>query len=165
MKHLEIALKEYGQKEIVGDQHNPRIVKYSTDIGNTWVSTDEVHWCSEFVNWCLLQAGIQGTKSAVARSFLKWGDETKTPQLGDLAVLWRPPQGSTNGHIGFYIADTQDGKGVFLLGGNQNDEVNIKAFPKEQVISFRRVPDISKQKEEIINRLIVLMGQLSQMQK
>lgn len=138
MKHLQIALQEYGQKEIIGEGNNPRIVQYSQDIGNTWVTTDEVAWCSEFVNWCLLQAGIKGTKSAVARSFLKWGEETKTPKLGDIVVFWREPKGSNNGHIGFYINETPTH--VRVLGGNQSNEVNIKPFGKEYVLSYRKVP-------------------------
>lgn len=137
MKHLEIALKEYGVKAIVGNIHNPRIVKYSVDIGNTYVRDDEVAWCSEFVNWCLLQAGIKGTKSAVARSFLTWGEETKTPALGDIVVFWRETPLSKKGHIGFFINETPGE--VFVLGGNQNNEVNIKRFPKNQVLSYRKV--------------------------
>lgn len=137
MKHLEIALKEYGVKGIVGGDHNPRVVQYSTDIGNTWVKDDEVAWCSEFVNWCLLQAGIQGTKSAVARSFMNWGKETDKPELGDIVILWREPVGSKNGHIGFYINETE--RGVRILGGNQNNEVNIKVFDKKYVLSYRKV--------------------------
>lgn len=158
MKHIEIALKEYGQKEIVGDKHNPRIVQYSTDIGNTWVTTDEVHWCSEYVNWVLKQAGIKGTNSAVARSFLKWGEETKIPEPGDIVVFWREPKGSNNGHIGFYINETPTH--VRILGGNQNDEVNIKLFPKEQVLSYRKVPNIIAQKEELVTKLYDLTKQL-----
>lgn len=137
MQPLEIALKEYGVKEIVGPKHNPRVVQYSTEIGNTWVTTDEVHWCSEFVNWCLLKTGIKGTNSAVARSFLTWGEETKTPTLGDIVVFWREPKGSNNGHVGFYINETPDS--IRVLGGNQNDAVNIKSFSKTQLLSYRKV--------------------------
>lgn len=138
MKHLQIALQEYGQKEIVGSKHNARIVQYSTDIGNTWVHDDEVAWCSEFVNWCLLQAGIKGTKSAVAFSFLTWGEETKTPELGDIVVFWREPKNSGSGHVGFYINETDTT--IRVLGGNQNDEVNIKEQSKTQLLSYRKVP-------------------------
>lgn len=139
MKHLEIALGEYGEKEIVGPVNNPRIVKYSTDIGNNWVKDDEVAWCSEFVNWCLLQAGIIGTKSAVARSFLSWGEETKTPILGDIVVCSRPPNPAA-GHVAFFINEN-NGK-YYCLGGNQNNEVNITAYDKSRVISCRRVKSI-----------------------
>lgn len=152
MKHLGIALKEYGQKSIAGDKDNPRVVQYSTDIGNTWVTDDEVAWCSEFVNWCLLQAGIKGTKSAVARSFLKWGEETKTPQLGDIVVFWREPVGSNNGHVGFFINETPTT--VRVLGGNQSNAVNIAEYQKDKVLSYRKVPVQSD------SAIIALQGQL-----
>lgn len=137
-KHLLVALKEYGQKEIEGSANNPRIVKYSTDIGNTWVTNDEVAWCSEFVNWCLLQVGIQGTKSAVAKSFLNWGEPTNDPQLGDIVIFNRPPDPAA-GHIGFFIRKEKEL--VFTLGGNQNNEVNIAKYPESRVVSYRKVPE------------------------
>jgi len=37
MKHIEIALKEYGIKEIPGKDHNQRILQYFEDIGHAWV--------------------------------------------------------------------------------------------------------------------------------
>lgn len=142
-------------KEVVGDKHNARIVQYSTDIGNTWVKTDEVAWCSEFVNWCLLQAGIQGTKSAVAKSFLKWGEETKTPKFGDLVVFsWD----ATSGHIGFYVNETPDV--VLVLGGNQNNEVNVTRYKKDKIASYRKVPVIDHEaKANAIYASVVLMLQ------
>lgn len=159
MKHLDAALKEIGQKEIAGSVDNPRIVQYSTDIGNTWVKDDEVAWCSEFVNWCLLQAGIKGTKSAVARSFLTWGEETKTPQLGDLVIFgWTP----TSGHIGFYINETPTT--VRVLGGNQNDEVNITTYKKDKILSYRKVPQETvdiKLLESIVASLQVILKSLT----
>ncbi len=142
MSPIEYALKEYGQKEIAGDKHNPRVVQYSTDIGNTYVKTDEVAWCSEFVNWCLLQAGIQGTKSAVARSFMTWGEETKTPQFGDLVIFaWD----ATSGHIGFYVNETEHI--VRVLGGNQDDEVNITRYKKDRIVSYRKVPVVNEEEK------------------
>ncbi len=164
MNHLQIALNEYGVKEIVGDQHNPRVVQYSQDIGNTWVTTDEVYWCSEFVNWCLFKAGIQGTKSAVARSFLNWGEETKTPQVGDIVVFWRDPKGSNNGHVAFYINETPTQ--IRVLGGNQNDEVNIKLMPREQVLSYRKVPaQLDDEAEKLFNSIIPLLEELIVLKK
>ena len=160
MKHLLIALKEVGQKEIVGDVDNPRIVQYSSDIGNTWVKDDEVAWCSEFVNWCLLQAGIKGTKSAVARSFLTWGEETKTPQLGDLVIFgWTP----TSGHIGFYINETPTT--VRVLGGNQSDEVNITTYKKDKILSYRKVPVVDQNTAILESVVVALKGILATLKK
>lgn len=146
MRPIDYALMEYGEKEIVGTTNNPRIVKYSTDIGNTWVTNDEVAWCSEFVNWCLLQAGITGTKSAVAKSFLKWGEETTTPSVGDLVIFNRPPDPAA-GHIGFFCNE-HNGK-IYTLGGNQGNEVNISGYDKSRVLSYRKVPGKVESSNEV----------------
>eukprot|EP01156_Anaeramoeba_ignava_P011257 Anaeramoba_ignava/a482504_22.p5 GENE.a482504_22~~a482504_22.p5 ORF type:complete len:143 (+),score=5.17 a482504_22:255-683(+) len=74
---FKIALEEMwaGVTEIRGRKHNPRIIEYhkSTTLR---ASNDETAWCSSFVNWCIEQAGLKGTDSAAARSWLKWGKKT-----------------------------------------------------------------------------------------
>ncbi|MBU5614452.1 peptidoglycan-binding protein [Geomonas sp. Red51] len=54
---LKIAAAEVGQREFPGSPANPRIIMYhgATSLRAT---SDEVAWCSAFVNWCLKQAGI-----------------------------------------------------------------------------------------------------------
>ena len=58
--------------ESAGESDNPRILEYhkSTTVKDL---RDEVPWCSSFVNWCLKEAGIQGTDSAGAASWTSWG--------------------------------------------------------------------------------------------
>lgn len=151
MTHMEIALREYGVKEI-NPGENPRIVKYSTDIGNTWVtSDDQVKWCSEFGNWCLKQAGIQGTNSGAARSFLTWGTPLTEPEFGCIVLIG--DAGVVN-HFTFYVSEVQgDPTKFYGLGGNQNDSVNITTFSKSRVISYRKVPKVDQtaQLEKIID--------------
>ena len=49
---------------------NPRIRLYhGTTSGGAM--PDEVAWCSSFVNFCVEQAGLSGTDSKAARSWLK----------------------------------------------------------------------------------------------
>ena len=89
---LNIALQECNAKvrEIAGSQHNPRILAYhlATALKAT---TDEVPWCAAFVNWCLREAGIEGTFSAEARSFLRWGltIPLESIEAGDVVVFAR----------------------------------------------------------------------------
>ena len=137
MTPLEIALKEYGTKEIGGLLHNPQVLKYFRDIGQTWVKDDETAWCAAFVNWCLKKAGRPYLNTLNARSFLNYGSMTKNPKLGDLVVLWRIKKGGPFGHAGFYI--TENANEFFLLGGNQANEVNISRYPKSQFLGFRSV--------------------------
>ncbi len=131
---LEVARKEIGVCEISGSKSNPRIIEY--DQATVLKATnDETPWCSAFVNWCFAQVGIEGTRSAAARSWLQWGCEIKTPVLGCVCVLKRGLS-LWQGHVGFYIGEGPAGH-VQLLGGNQGNAVKIEAFPVSKIISYR----------------------------
>lgn len=134
--YYEIALLENGISEVVGKKHNPRVLEYhkSTTLE---AKDDETSWCSSFVNWCLDQAGLKGTNSAAARSWLTFGEDvTKTPQIGDIVVFWRESKNSWKGHVGFYAGETLTHIEVF--GGNQDNKVCFKKYPKLQLLSIRR---------------------------
>jgi len=133
-KWLQAALCELGIKEIVGEEHNPRVLEYH-DTTTLDADTDEVPWCSSFVNWCIEQAGLKGTRSAAARSWLQWGREVSEPCLGCLVVLSRGDS-PTSGHVGFYIESVNHGKHVNILGGNQSNTVKLETFPVERVLAY-----------------------------
>lgn len=134
---LDIAFSEYGNKEIPGDKHNPEILKYFTGIGHTWVKNDETSWCSAFVNWCCKGAGLEYSGKLNARSWLNIGENIQYPQLGDIVVLWREKKDSWKGHVGFFIHETD--KLIYILGGNQHNQVCIMAYPKNRLLSYRRL--------------------------
>ena len=131
---LEVARKEIGIHELAGSQHSLRILEYgqSTVLKTT---TDEMAWCSAFVNWCFAQVGINGTRSAVGRSWLKWGRSILDPVPGCVAVLKRG-HSPRQGHVGFFVSKDPDGH-IELLGGNQKDSVCIQKFSSSQVLSYR----------------------------
>src|SRR5258707_11602572 len=52
-------------------RNNPRILEYFTAT-TLHTKKESTSWCSAFVNWCMRQSGIAGTRSAAARSWLKW---------------------------------------------------------------------------------------------
>lgn len=135
MKHIDIALREYGVKEGPKGEPNPRIIQYHHDIGFTHIFTDKKGWCSEFVNWCLLKAGLKGTKSAVAVAFATWGQPIDVPNFGDIVLLSDKSGSKEVTHIGFVIA-LRD-KQIWVLGGNQDDEVNITKFKESRVVMYR----------------------------
>jgi uncharacterized protein (TIGR02594 family) len=134
------ALSQYGIKEITGSNHNPTILKYFSEIGHEWVKDDETAWCSAFINWCALKAGYEHSGKLNARSWLSVGTELKLPVLGCVVVLWRTAKNSGFGHVGLYIGEDKDY--VYLLGGNQGNEVNISKFPKYRVLSYRNLNKI-----------------------
>lgn len=132
------ALREYGITEEAGTSVNDaRIVQYSKDTKFNF-STDEVPWCSVFVNWVALQVGAQMSKSAMARSWLNVGTKILTPELGDVVILQRAGS-PISGHVGFYIGAHEDGKRIYILGGNQSNQVNISAFNKSDLLGYRRL--------------------------
>ncbi|QWV98221.1 TIGR02594 family protein [Geomonas nitrogeniifigens] len=120
---IKIAAAEIGQKEIPRTSANPRILLYHSTT-SLRATSDEVAWCSAFVNWCLRQVGIAGTDSAAATSWLHWG-LISAPRLGAISVV-RKVTGEN--HVAFYISETSDY--YKLLGGNQGDQVRISKYYK-----------------------------------
>lgn len=137
---LKIAFGELGQKEISGPIHNERILEYQDATGLNF-GTDEVPWCSIFANWVALQAGLPKSDNAMARSWLNVGYKTNWPQPGDIVVFYRNGRNSIYGHVGFFLGYTKSGKSIYCLGGNQNDEVNIKTFNTSRILEFRSLTD------------------------
>jgi uncharacterized protein (TIGR02594 family) len=130
---MAIARGEVGQKEIKGAEDNPRIREYhaATTMG---AKADEVAWCSSFVNWCLTQAEIRGTRSAAAASWVDWGVDTD-PRRGAIVVIHNPAAKNSalsrsGNHVGFLVEDL--GWGWKLLGGNQSDMVKESCFAKKK---------------------------------
>jgi uncharacterized protein (TIGR02594 family) len=130
---LEIAAKEKGVSEIPGG-NNPRIVFYDsfTSLG---AKNDEVAWCSAFVNYVVTEAGLHGTDSASARSWLSWSDgkQIEIPISGCIVVLKRGnnPQ---EGHVAFYLG--KHGDSLLLRGGNQGDKVCDEYFLAQNLLAY-----------------------------
>jgi uncharacterized protein (TIGR02594 family) len=127
-----IAIQEMGQREVQGGE-NPRILEYHTAT-TLRAKDDETPWCSAFVNWCMKQAGIQGTNLANARSWLKWGVSLIKPKQGCVVILRRgtPP----SGHVCFFDSFAPDGK-IVCLGGNQSDKVKFSVYKTADVLGYR----------------------------
>jgi uncharacterized protein (TIGR02594 family) len=138
---MPIAEREKGVSEVPGAGNNPRVVEYlhaTSNLGEATRSKDETPWCSAFVNWCVREAGLQGTRSALARSWLSWGEPISTPRRGCIVVFERE---RIFGHVGFYLGETADA--VQVLGGNQQDpvsgiyQVSEKYYPKSALLGYR----------------------------
>ena len=97
-------------------------------------------WCAAFVNAALQHAGIDGTGSNLARSFLDWGESVKTPQRGDIVVFSRT-NNPLYGHVGFFDGFNANGT-IRVLGGNQgrNGAVSVANYSRERLLGFRRAP-------------------------
>lgn len=132
---LATANGEVGVKEFAGADHNPRILAYH-DATSLNAGSDEVAWCSSFVNWCMLQHGIAGTNSAAARSWATWGKALNEPRPGCVVVFRREDPNNPNaGHVAFFI----ERRGAFIdvLGGNQGNSVKIGSYRASDLIGYR----------------------------
>lgn len=128
---MDVARREIGQEEVVGQGDNPRILSYhaSTILRAT---DDETPWCSSFVNWCLREVGIVGTNSAAAGSWLRWGMPSGLVS-GAIVVISSSKATdrsfSTSGaNVGFLVEESATH--YRLLGGNQGNSVKESSFPK-----------------------------------
>jgi len=130
---IEKAKKEIGTKEIVGTKHNARVVAYSKRIYNGGIKTDEVPWCASFVGAMLEDCGIRSTRSLASQSYKTWGQKLTKPVTGCIVVFSRKGGG---GHVGFCLGVDKLGQ-LIILGGNQSNAVNIKAFKKDRVVGYR----------------------------
>ena len=139
---LQIAIQECNNNvvEIAGQRHNPRILEYfvATSLKAT---TDEVPWCAAFVNWCLREAGLEGTGSAQARSFLRWGLTIPLEKIepGDIVVFSRGNT-SEQGHVAFFLEWSSERKNCMnIIGGNQSNRVSVATYSTQRLLSVRRL--------------------------
>jgi uncharacterized protein (TIGR02594 family) len=127
-----VAKGELGQKEIPGDENNPRILEYLASTDFEGEKNDEIPWTSAFANWAFGKAGIQGTGSTNPFRWLKWGVQLKEPRLGALVLLARPNGGPS---ACFFVSQTEDS--ILCLGGNFANSVSITAVPKDRLTGYR----------------------------
>jgi uncharacterized protein (TIGR02594 family) len=122
-----------GVAEIPGPKSNPRIVLYhSTTQGKP--AGDETPWCSSFVNFCVEQVPAlgRGTDSRAAKSWDEqhWHHEvTTSPREGDIVAFQRGS--GDGGHVGFFISQSETH--IQVLGGNQQNAINVSSFPIDGV--------------------------------
>ncbi len=131
---LSVARAELGVRSFPIGNSNPRITEYH---GCTSLAgyDDKADWCSSFVGWTLAHCGLRGTGSALARSWLTWGEPLQEPVAGCLAVLWREDPRSWKGHVGFFLR--YEGDQIVLLGGNQLESVREHRYPRDTVLGYR----------------------------
>jgi uncharacterized protein (TIGR02594 family) len=129
---MDIAKLEIGQCESLSDVPNPRIIEYhsKTTLDS---KLDATAWCASFVTWVLDKSKMKNMKSAWAKDYLNYGIKLDSPIYGCLVILSR---GQNSGHVAFFNKENADGT-LNLLGGNQDNQVKYKDFPKDHVLGYR----------------------------
>jgi uncharacterized protein (TIGR02594 family) len=142
-----LAQRFIGLQEIPGPNDAPFIQFCFSLCGYGPEEPDETPWCSAFVNGIAYICGAPRSRSAAARSWLEIGrfaNLTIAAPGWDVVVLKRgrdPQPGpeviKAQGHVGFFAG--VQGTDVLVLGGNQDNAVNVRAFPMSRVLGYRRL--------------------------
>lgn len=136
--------KHIGQMEIKGPRHNPLILQFWKDIKRGGIKDDETPWCAAFVGAMLERSGIKSTRFESAKSYLNWGVQIREPAYGCVVVFSR----EGGGHVGFVVGQKQNGD-LMVLGGNQSDAINIRAFPRNRVTGYRWPVNVAKDSRDL----------------
>lgn len=131
------GLDFYGVKEVPGAEHNPVIVKWFQDIGHKWVRDDETAWCSCYINWLAWSLNLERSGKLDARSWLGVGYQVTVPRRGHITIFWRRSASDWRGHVGLFVR--KEGGYIYVLGGNQDNQVNIKPYPESRLLGYREI--------------------------
>jgi uncharacterized protein (TIGR02594 family) len=135
-------LSLYGLKEIEGEEHNSDILKMFEEIGFDWIKDDETAWCSASLNYICKKLGYERSGKLDARSWLRMSIHVLKPKLGDIVILWRESPKSWKGHVGLYISEDKDT--IYVLGGNQGNQISILPYSKKRVLGYRQVHKLTE---------------------
>lgn len=138
--------------EIPGEADHPLILWWHSLCGiddQPGQATDEIPWCSSFVNGVCWDEDAPMTRSARARSWLTIGSPISLAEAvrGDIAVIKRGPDIlkepgpeviKHRGHV-FVLAGVGGvGRRMEGVGGNQGNKVSVASFPLAALLSIRR---------------------------
>lgn len=129
---LAVARNLIGTREIKGPKHDPLILQMWKAIKRGGIKDDETPWCAAAVGYCLEAVGLLSSRYESARSYLTWGIPIDAPIVGCVVVFER----DGGGHVGFVVGADNAGR-LLVWGGNQGDEVNIRAFDRSRAIAYR----------------------------
>lgn len=135
------VLSHYGLSEVDGKESNPEILEFFRELDYDWVNDDSAtSWCSAMLSFYAKKCGYEYHKELNARGWLKMPVVTLKPRLGDVVVLWRNNPTSWEGHVALFVGWTTNK--VYLLGGNQSNQINITAYPRDRIIGIRTLRKI-----------------------
>lgn len=94
-----------------------------------------VPWCAIFVGAMLNEALVEPSRSAMARSYSKWGRDCPIGTPGAVTVI-SSDRGPATGHV-FFATGRLTPTHIEGLGGNQNDAVTIAWWPRSRIAASR----------------------------
>lgn len=141
----DIAQRFVGLKEVPGTATNPQILAMLR-LDAIWPSEDAVPWCSAFANYIAWLLRLPRSKSLRARSWLGVGRPIPLIEAkpGNDVLIMRQKISDPGvdviehpGHVGFFGG--HDGARLLILGGNQNDSVNLSYWDDRLILGVRRL--------------------------
>lgn len=142
MNTLADALYQFGHlKEVSGSNSNPELLEIIRKYVPGTKDDSLISWCSIILMYALSKEGYDIKNATVAaRSWLKVGKEIKTPEARNaIVVFWRDRISSWKGHVGIYMGKSSKPGYIKVLGGNQNDKVNVAEYPISRVLGYREL--------------------------
>tara|TARA_R100001463_G_scaffold47389_3_gene96210 strand:+ start:3919 stop:4635 length:717 start_codon:yes stop_codon:yes gene_type:complete len=131
----------------------------------------EVAWCAAFANYILNDVGIEtkqmledyDTKYARvrAKNFIDLGTpvynsskntkkDLQSAKIGSLVVK----KGEEGYHVGFFAGINPDNEDeVLILGGNQNDEVNVTTYPLKQIVTINSLENVQEADSKVVEKI------------
>jgi uncharacterized protein (TIGR02594 family) len=133
---FDMALTKKGLHE---DRDNAELREFLRADGKTLGDPSKLPWCGDLVQSCIamtLKEEIIPVNPYLARNWMKFGKACKQT-LGAVAVFWRGRRDGYSGHVGFYAGESVDGKKIYVLGGNQSDQISVVPLGADRVLGFR----------------------------
>jgi uncharacterized protein (TIGR02594 family) len=134
---LDIATQYLGKNEY-SNRHE--LAEFFRKAGGSYLDPAKTAWCARFVNSVLASAGIQGSGSDLARSFLNVGDKVdpKVASPGDVIVFARG-SGGIYGHVGFIKSINPYRDEVTMISGNNRGAVRVDTRSLSDALGIRRI--------------------------
>jgi len=132
----EVAKSLIGLREVVGAGDEEGVLNLADNLDLDYKS-DDIPWCGLFVAHCIAAALPEEAlprNPLRARAWEKFGERCE-PMRGAVLVFHRDGEKSGKGHVGFYRSE--DATHYHVLGGNQNNAVNIAKIPKNRHLATR----------------------------
>jgi uncharacterized protein (TIGR02594 family) len=124
--------------------HRDTILDYFNATDHPRPNSVTTPWCGAFAAHCMKASGNPTvaasvpTGAAAAANWKGWGSklsaEGGTIPEGAVVVLSPTDKTVSTGHVGFFIKFSDNGKRVFLLGGNQSNKVCTTDFDRNRIV-------------------------------
>lgn len=133
---METAKSQIGVKEKQGAGTDPTVMSYHAASG--WWGKEDNNadpWCGSFVAWVMKENNFVPPQDAFrAKEWINFGTPIpkSAPTYGAIAVKNR----SGGGHVGFVVGTNTSKTKLYILGGNQDDSVNVTEYPRDVFTNF-----------------------------